>query len=130
VGMRSDGNTHYYWLNVEGLRSANKLLLTPERMASLVDDIEGDAWERKVLKDFFEGTRLKEIPASVKKRGVILRWLANQFEFGVRYKEAEVNEILKRHHPDVAFLRRELISTSAGLMQRENSVYWRLAREN
>ena len=90
VGMRSEGNTHYYWLNGEALRQSNKQLLTPERIASLVDDVEGDAWERKVLRDFFEGTRLKEIPASQKKRSVILRWLANQFEPGVFY-EAQVN---------------------------------------
>ena len=93
-------------------------------MASLVDDVEGDAWERKVLKDFFEGTRLKEIPASRKKRSVIINWLANQFEPGVRYPEAQVNEIIERHHPDTAWLRRELIAEK--LMQRENGMYWRI----
>jgi predicted transcriptional regulator len=125
VGMRSDGNTHYYWLNAEALRQANKQLLTPEKMASLVDDIEADAWERKVLKDFFEGTRLKEIPASPKKRMVILKWLANQFEYGVVYNEAEVNEIIQRYHPDSASLRRELIGPHARLLQREDGRYWR-----
>lgn len=126
VTMRSDGNTHYYRLNTEALHQTNKLLLTPERMASLVDDIEGDAWERKVLKDFFEGTQLKEIPASRKKRTVILKWLARQFEYDTRYTELQVNEILKRYHPDSASLRRELISEKEGLMQREGNFYWRL----
>lgn len=129
VGMRSDGNTHYYWLDTEGLHQINKHLLTPEKMASLVDDVEGDAWERKVLRDFFEGSRLKEIPASVKKRGVILKWLTSQFEYGVKYKEAEVNEIIQRHHPDTAYLRRELISVGSGLMQRDHALYWRVAAE-
>jgi hypothetical protein len=127
VGMCSEGNTHYYWLNGEALRQSNKQLLTPERIASLVDDVEGDAWERKVLKDFFEGTRLKEIPASQKKRGVILRWLANQFEPGVFYKEAQVNEILQRYHPDSSYLRREMIAEK--LMQRDNGIYWRVSPE-
>lgn len=129
VEMRSDGNTHYYRLNSDALRQTNKLLLTPEKIASLVDDIEGDAWERKVLHAFFEGTRLKEIPASAKKRSVIYKWLAKQFEYGVMYKEAQVNEIIQRHHPDSAFFRRELISSSAGLMQRDNNVYWRVSPE-
>ncbi len=129
VGMRTDGNTHYYWLDADALRTTNKLLLTPQKMASLVDDVEGDAWERKVLKDFFEGTRLKEIPASPKKRSVILKWLANQFEYDVFYKEAQVNEILQRHHEDSAFLRRELISAHAGLMQRDKGIYWRISPE-
>ena len=126
VGMRSDGNTHYYWLNTETLRQTNKLLLTPEKMASLVDNVEANAWERKVLKDFFEGTRLKEIPASPKKRQVILKWLAKQFEYGRTYTEAQVNEIIQRHHPDSASLRRELISDKTGLMRRENGLYWRM----
>ena len=126
VGMRSDGNIHYYWLNVETLRDSQKHSLTPERIASLVDNVEGDAWEQKVVKDFFEGTRLKEIPASRKKRSIILRWLAQQFAYGVLYKEASVNEILQRHYPDSASLRRELISPPEGLMQREQAFYWRI----
>jgi hypothetical protein len=93
-------------------------------MASLVDDIEGDAYERKVLKDFFEGTRLKEIPASRKKRSVILKWLANQFDPGVHYSEVQVNEILQRYHPDSATLRREMIGEH--LLQREKGFYWRM----
>lgn len=129
VSMRSDGNTHYYRLDADALRQTNKLLLTPEKIASLVDDVEGDAWERKVLRDFFDGTRLKEIPASPKKRGVILKWFANQFEYGTMYKEAQVNEIIQRHHPDSAFFRRELIGARAGLMQRDNNVYWRVSSE-
>ncbi len=126
VGMRSDGNTHYYRLDTEALHKMNKQLLTPEKIASLVVDVEGDAWERKVLKDFFEGSHLKEIPASRKKRSVILKWLANQFEYGVLYKESEVNAILQRHHEDSASLRRELISDKEGLMQRENGFYSRI----
>lgn len=129
IEMRSDGNTHYYQLNSETLRQANKLLLTPEKLASFADTIEGDAWERKVLRDFFDGPRLKEIPASVKKRGVVLKWFAEQFEYGVMYKEAEVNEIIKRHHTDPAFWRRELIATKAALMQRDNGIYWRISPE-
>lgn len=124
VGMRAEGNTHIYWLNAETLRNSSKGLLSSEKMASLVDDVEGDAWERKVLKDFFEGTRLKEIPASRKKRSVILRWLAKQFEPGVLYSEAQVNEIIERYHEDTAWLRRELIGEH--LMQREQGVYWRV----
>src|SRR3989440_12916784 len=105
VGMRSEGNTHMYWLHAEALHSISKGLLSSEKMASLVDDVEGEAWERKVLKDFFEGTRLKEIPASRKKRSVILKWLSTLFERGVLYNEYHVNEIIDRHHPCTSSLR-------------------------
>jgi hypothetical protein len=93
-------------------------------MASLVDDVADDAWERKVLKDFFEGTRLKEIPASHKKRSVVLKWFATQFAYGVLYSEKQVNEIIQRHHEDASSIRRELIGER--LMQRENGLYWRV----
>jgi predicted transcriptional regulator len=123
VRMRSEGTTHLYALDADTLRSLSKETLEPGRVASLADDIEGEAWERKVLRDFFDGERLKEIPASRKKRLVVLKWLAGHFEPGVRYPERQVNEILRRHHEDVATLRRELVSEACGLMQRERGVY-------
>jgi predicted transcriptional regulator len=124
VGMRPEGNTHMYWLDSEALRSMSKGLLSSEKMASLVDDVEGDAWERKVLRDFFEGTRLKEIPASRKKRSVVLKWFAKQFEYDKRYTEKQVNELIQRHHEDASSIRRELLGEK--LMQRENGIYWRV----
>ena len=127
VHMRVDGNIHYYWLHTEALNRLNKQLLTPERIGAMVQDVEGDAWEKKVLRDFFDGTHLKEIPASRKKRTVILKWLAQRFEYGKQYSEEEVNEIIQRYHPDSATLRRELISEREGLMRREHGLYWRLS---
>lgn len=124
VEMRADGNTHLYRLNAETLRQLNKDLLSPEKVASLVDEVGSEPWERKVLHDFFDGARLKEIPASRKKRLVILTWLAGQFEANRTYSEAQVNEVIQRHHPDSATLRRELIGNH--LMQREGALYWRL----
>lgn len=124
VRMRAEGTTHLYALDEEALRALSKEIFEPARMAALADDVEGEAWERKILRDFFVGERLKEIPASRKKRLVVLRWLARQFAPGVRYPEAEVNEILRRHHDDAATLRRELVSDAYRLMQRERGVYW------
>ena len=125
VSMRADGTVHLYRLEVDALRRLTREVLAVERMASWADDTHAEAWQRKVLRDFFEGQRLKEIPASRKKRQVVLEWLAGQFQAGVRYPERAVNELLARHHPDVATLRRELVG--AGLLQREQSVYWRPA---
>lgn len=124
VEMTAEGNTHLYRLNADALRSLNRDLLSPEKVASLVDDEESEAWERKVLRDFFEGVRLKEIPARQKKRLVILKWLASQFEREHLYPEAQVNAVIQRHHPDTASLRRALIDEH--LMQREGGMYWRV----
>jgi hypothetical protein len=123
IGMRREGNTHIYWLDSAALRARSKTLLTPETTAALVDDATGAVWERKVLKDFFDGATLKEIPASRKKRAVVLRWLANQFAPDRMYPEAEVNALIQRHHPDSATLRRELIGL--GLLARADGTYWR-----
>ncbi|HET9918226.1 MAG TPA: DUF2087 domain-containing protein [Ktedonobacteraceae bacterium] len=83
--------------------------------------------EDKVFRDFFDGPRLKEIPANHKRRMVILKWLANQFEPGVIYKEAQVNAIIARHHPDFAYFRRSMVDS--GLMRRESrkGIYWRVS---
>lgn len=129
VEMRVEGNTHFYWLNTDALDQASKVLLTPGRLAAFADDVEGDAWERKVLRDFFDGPRLKEIPSGVKKRNVILKWFANQFAYDTMYKEAEVNGIIQRHHIDSAFFRRELIGSRMGLLQRDKNIYWRVSPE-
>ena len=92
--MRPAGNSHIYRLEADALRTLSRDVLSLERIAALADDVEAEAWQRKVLRDFFEGERLKEIPASRKKREVVLRWLANRFPTGVRYREVEVNQLL------------------------------------
>jgi hypothetical protein len=123
VSMTSDGNTHLYQLDLDALRVLSRELLSVERVTSFADTVEAAGWERKVLRDFFEGERLTEIPASRKKRAVVLKWLAGRFQPDRRYGEIEVNHILERHHPDPATLRRELVG--AALLCREQSVYWR-----
>jgi predicted transcriptional regulator len=123
VSMRAEGNVHIYRLEADVLHALSRDVFSLERMAALADDVEAEAWQRKVLRDFFEGQQLKEIPASRKQRAVVLQWLVTRFQIGARYREVEVNELLRRHHPDPATLRRELVG--AGLLQREQSVYWR-----
>ncbi len=142
VAMRADGVTHTYWLNTAGLERLAKqfgAFSAPASVAALAGTAApasasgatltdqfadvADPWERKVLRSFFDGERLREIPATLKKRMVIVAWLATRFEWGRTYTEAEVNAILKGFYPDWAYLRRDLIG--AKLMRRENGQYWR-----
>lgn len=123
VRMRAEGTTHRYQLQGEALHRLSKELFTVEQVASIADNVDGERWERKVLRTYFEGDRLTQIPTTRKKRNVILNWLVNQFDPGVRYPEARINEVIKRHHPDTATLRREMIMT--GLMERKDGIYWR-----
>lgn len=124
VEMRSEGTTHIYQLNTSEMRSLAKRVLAMDAIETFSEDVVSDAWERKILGDFFEGQRLKEIPASRKKRDVILRWLVERFNFDKRYSEKEVNTIIGKHHPDFATLRRELIC--AKLLARDSGTYWRV----
>ncbi len=124
VQMRPDGNSHFYQLNQDALQTLSKAVLSSPQIAA-TEAIDPNAWEEKVLRSFLSDRhQLKEIPASRKKRWVILKWLVNQFEFDQHYSERSLNDRIKRVHPDTATLRRELIGYQ--MMQRENSVYWRL----
>ncbi len=104
-----------------------------EALAALKQDAKpavGEEWtaeEAKVLGDFFVDGRLKTIPAQRKKKDIVVRYLASQFEFGRTYTEQEVNFKLLDYHEDYATLRREMVDTK--LMRRENGIYERLPAE-
>ena len=124
VSMRPEGNTHFYCLNSETLSQLNKSVFTTEQMATWAKDVTPEAWEEKVLKNYIEGNRIIKIPASRKKRLVILRWLVNKFERNREYTERQINEIIGRYHADYATLRREFIGYQ--MMEREKGIYKRL----
>ncbi len=124
VGMRTDGNTHWYSLDFETLRSISRTVLTREKLASIATDLDAEDWERKVLSNFMDGERIKEIPTARKKRWAILKWLAGRFDPDVEYTENQLNEIIKRHHWDTATLRRDMIGYR--MLARNQSIYRRL----
>jgi hypothetical protein len=125
VSARADGVTRWHALRLEALTRLNRGLLDPKGAVSVkAEAAQGETWEAKVISGYLDPAgRLTAIPASRRKRLILLTWLAEAFETGRRYREAEVNEILQRRHWDCATLRRELIG--AGLMAREGGVYWR-----
>lgn len=69
VQMRSDGNTHLYKLNQDALQNLSKAMFASNPLTAAVENINGDAWEEKVLRTFVEDDRIKEIPASRKNAG-------------------------------------------------------------
>jgi hypothetical protein len=80
--------------------------------------------DQRVLQNFLtDDGRLRTIPSKRSKLLVVLDRLAQEFEPGRTYPEAEVNEILLRFHPDFAALRRYLVEND--FMTREDNVYWR-----
>lgn len=112
-----------YQLNIDWLREASRRMLAGSRPRLSKDDFEGEDFDRKVLSEWMkpEGT-LKAIPQQRKKLLVILRHLLKVFEPGQRYPEKQVNELLKRFHPDYAALRRYMVDE--GLLGRKDGIYW------
>jgi hypothetical protein len=78
----------------------------------------------RILANFLDSEgRLHTIPSKHSKRLVVLDHLAQRFEPGRTYPEAEVNEVLSEFHPDYAALRRYLVENL--FLTREDGVYWR-----
>jgi hypothetical protein len=75
------------------------------------------------LRAFVQDGRIITMPAKRTKRLLLLDCVAQEFEPGRRYREAEVDAVLKTVYDDHAALRRYLIDE--GLMSRESGLYWR-----
>ena len=110
-------------LLLDALREVAVTLPKPEDASAAITEGEWTPSEIKVLKTYFSGERLMEIPAQRRKRMVVLERLAQDFEPGMRYDEAEVSQRLERYHNDYAALRRYMVEES--LMTRADGIYWR-----
>ncbi len=67
--------------------------------------------------------QLTAIPTKLSKRLVVLDLIAQDFEIGEIYPEAEVNTMLHRWHDDHAALRRYLVENE--FLERRDGQYWR-----
>ncbi|HEY2486553.1 MAG TPA: metalloregulator ArsR/SmtB family transcription factor [Candidatus Binataceae bacterium] len=122
LAMRVEGNTHWYRLDLDALRRINRSVFSAD-LSRVPYEVDGQVWEREILRNFIEDDRLTKIPDTRKKRWVVLKWLTRRFALDTRYSEAEVNAVLKRHHPDAATLRRELIGYR--MLERNKGIYRR-----
>lgn len=123
VQVRAEGVTHWHRLMPERLTDFNKALFDQKEIAALAEPKQ--SWEDKVIATFVQadGT-FKVLPASRRKRWVLLKWLMAEFVDGRGYPEKEVNAILTKRHWDCATMRREMIGWK--MMSREDGIYHRL----
>ncbi|MGA5898631.1 DUF2087 domain-containing protein [Streptomyces venetus] len=94
------------------------LLARDEKLWSAVDDVWRQAAPRRA-----RPRPPASIPSKQSKRRVFLEGLVPLFEPQRRYPEAEVNDVLREIHPDVAALRRYLVEEQ--LLMRAAGQYWR-----
>jgi hypothetical protein len=120
VDVVPDAQSRIYSLRIGTIREISGAVLS--------DQVPQPASEEEdaVIRAFFEGQRLRQIPASRKKRVIVLRRLLERFAPERNYPESEVNELLREAHEDVATLRRELVDY--GFMVRDRGIY-RVATE-
>ena len=126
VSAKAESYYNVYQLDEKTLQSKSRDLFSQENLAASVVDVNADAYDNKVVKDYIrKDGSLKTIPAQRKKLEAVLRHVVKAFKVGKRYSEKQVNEILSGHHEDTASLRRELVGF--GLMKREGGggEYWR-----
>ncbi len=121
----ADQHYHVYSLQLDALHQTAEEILKEETLQETTENLDLDAYDRKVLGDWLEDGRLKGIPRQWKKREVILRYLLERFEPDRRYTEREVNEIIGQFHEDYATLRRELVDSRR--LARDHESYWRIA---
>ncbi|CAN5816923.1 hypothetical protein BH20CHL3_BH20CHL3_05000 [soil metagenome] len=120
-----DAQRQWYRLNAEFMLEARRTPLVdagaPLEAAAAGDDDEDARFRAKVIRDFFVGEHLKELPAQRKRRVIVLQHLTFLFDSDRTYKESEVNDLLRPAWDDVATLRRELVDY--GFMQRDRGIY-------
>ncbi len=105
-------------------------LIQPHEGAKMVDERYEITEEesRKILENVFtslEPLRLKVFSKKEKKKIVILRKVAEQFEGGKQYAEPEVNAILKEIWEDFATMRRYLIEYGYLDRTKDGKTYWK-----
>jgi hypothetical protein len=110
-------------------RNTDDELIDIHNGAKMLDDryLITNEEENKIIASAFESLKplkLKLFSSKEKKKIVILRKIASQFEKGRKYSEKEVNAILKDIFEDFATIRRYLIEY--GFMERTNDCreYW------
>ncbi|MGQ0602957.1 MAG: DUF2087 domain-containing protein [Anaerolineales bacterium] len=123
-GLR--GREKPYRLRLDAIHIMAQRLLAQETLPQVTQDVDTDAFDRKVVRDFTrrDGS-LKEIPAQQKKLQAVLRHIAKAFEPGRVYTEKHINLKLAHFHADIASLRRELISHKLLERAADGARYWR-----
>lgn len=125
VSARAEGYYSVYRFEAEALQTLAKRLLASETLPAIAAEVDLDAFDRKVLRDYAgPDGRLRTLPTQRKKLMAVLRYALQLFEFDVRYTEKQVNEILAQINEDTALLRRELVDLR--WMARDHGVYWRV----
>lgn len=111
----------FYQLDIEALQGAVKAVSSPKRVRELATASPVDTETRDVLRAFFDGPRLRALPAQRRKKEIVLEEVLRRLPRRREYREPELNRFIEVVHPDFCTIRREWIM--GGYMEREAGVY-------
>ena len=79
----------------------------------------------KLINEFDKIVRWPKKPSD---KEVVINYLSTKFDYGKKYTEREVNEIIDKYHlfEDISLLRRELVSRKKLSRLDDGSEYWRM----
>ncbi len=78
-------------------------------------------FEDRVIRTFFNGKKLGQLPVQKKKQRIVLQVFLSDFEINRIYDESEINTIIHKRYDDHCTIRRCLIDQ--GMMTREKEKY-------
>lgn len=127
VSARAEGYYSVYRLETTALERMAKRLLAEETLPEVAKDLDRKAYDRGVLKNYLnEDGTIQQLPTNRRKLDVVLRYIAEHFDFGKIYSEKQVNEVIGALNEDISGLRRDLISVGTLERKKDGSEYWRV----
>jgi DNA-binding HxlR family transcriptional regulator len=113
-----------YSLRLDVVRRMAEQMLREDAFRDAAPAHNLDRYSNQVLAQYFVRGKLTELPSQLRKREIVARHIANEFEPGKWHSERRVNEILRSFHPDGDVLRVELVRMR--LLEQQGSKYRRL----
>ena len=109
--VRVQRDPPYTWLELDLGRFRETLgeLARPETVQQLADGPDLPSERRRVLRSFFEGRTLKEIPAQRRKKEIVFEEILRRLPRQEQYGERELSRMIEGFHPDFCTIRRELL---------------------
>jgi DNA-binding transcriptional ArsR family regulator len=111
----------YFRLDYRKVREALVPFLKKERVQQFAAGPDVGRERRKVLDAFFDGPTLKAIPAQRRKKEIVFEEILRRLPARSSFREAALNELIGKIHPDFCTIRREFIM--GRYMEREDGVY-------
>lgn len=133
-----DSHSHQYYniysLLSDKLREYAALLALPHLVARVqkIEGVKQEAFAANALARWIQDQKLVGLPAQVKQREIVLRWLVEKFAVDRRYDWCQVDEVLMQwvdwsdpHRLDTTSVQRELVDSQLLNRLPDERWYWR-----